>query len=164
MINAIIETENLGNIDNDNIRFLVTISSEQNGLTGELFRGEARMIVSGNSFHLNSELEDNCELFGIEPFDLQVSLEARSDTVKMAKLSQYYQPTEAFLEKMGIPSYYVWSSTAACIQDLGIPAYAVLTYTLDDIEEPRFVDGNKGLFTGLRVNDDSSKRNIYPLS
>lgn len=158
MINAIIETENLGNIDNDNIRFLVTISSEQNGLTGELFRGEARMIVSGNSFHLNSELEDDCELFGIEPFDLQVSLEARSNTVKMAKLSQYYQPTEAFLEKMGIPSYYVWSSSTGCIQDLGIPAYAVLTYTLDDIEEPRFVDGNEDLLQMFLGKEPSLER------
>lgn len=60
-------------VDSDNLRVTVTVNDT---LIGE----DQRYIISGNSFHLDSEFEELLENAGIEPFDVVLALENRKSS------------------------------------------------------------------------------------
>ena len=92
MITATIRTENMGAIDSDNIRYSVSVLGGNNHV---LIKGEAQYIISGDYFHLNSDLEEKCEQIGLEPSDLQEALEERSETVGFTNPSKKYAISQA---------------------------------------------------------------------
>lgn len=141
---AHITTEHSRNIDADNVSYLVTLKLP----TGENLEGYARLILSSNSFHADSELEALCERHGIFWSDLQNSLEERRDDVEMAKLQAYYQPKVEFLDKMGVSDYFVWETKQSCMTDTGLSEDKISGFSGDDIEDVVFVDRERSYTLG----------------